>query len=101
MRRTALPLVSIAALAIAGCSASSDSAGTDSTSTPTITREAATPIQSGDSYYQSAAEAVDARIQQRGVNPAKNVILFVGDGMSIPTITAARIYAGQKRGLDG
>ncbi|KCZ64406.1 alkaline phosphatase [Hyphomonas atlantica] len=101
MRRTALPLVSIAALAIAGCSASSDITGTDSTSTPTITREAATPIQSGDSYYQSAAEAVDARIQQRGVKPAKNVILFVGDGMSIPTITAARIYAGQKRGLDG
>ena len=32
---------------------------------------------------------------------AKNVILFIGDGMGISTITAARIHAGQKQGLDG
>ena len=60
-----------------------------------------TPVQANDSYYQSAARAIDARIARNGVKPAKNVILFVGDGMSIPTITAARIYAGQVRGLDG
>jgi len=33
--------------------------------------------------------------------PAKNVILFIGDGMSISTITAARIYAGQQEGQTG
>lgn len=32
---------------------------------------------------------------------AKNVILFVGDGMGISTVTAARIYAGQLQGLPG
>lgn len=32
---------------------------------------------------------------------AKNVILFIGDGMGISTITAARIYEGQKRGQTG
>ena len=32
---------------------------------------------------------------------AKNVILFIGDGMGISTITAMRIYAGQKRGQSG
>lgn len=32
---------------------------------------------------------------------AKKVILFIGDGMGISTITAARIYAGQKRGQSG
>lgn len=32
---------------------------------------------------------------------AKNVILFIGDGMGISTITAARIYAGQKLGQSG
>ena len=32
---------------------------------------------------------------------AKNVILFVGDGMGISTVTAGRIYEGQKRGVDG
>ncbi|KAI5723237.1 hypothetical protein M8J76_003255 [Diaphorina citri] len=33
---------------------------------------------------------------------AKNVIMFLGDGMSLPTITAARIYKGQlgERGPD-
>ena len=33
--------------------------------------------------------------------PAKNVILFVGDGMGISTITAARIFEGQQNGVDG
>jgi alkaline phosphatase len=32
---------------------------------------------------------------------AKNVILFVGDGMGISTITAARILEGQNKGLNG
>lgn len=32
---------------------------------------------------------------------AKNVILFVGDGMGISTVTAARIFAGQLRGETG
>ncbi len=32
---------------------------------------------------------------------AKNVILFVGDGMGISTITAARILEGQQRGESG
>ena len=34
-------------------------------------------------------------------NRAKNVILFIGDGMGISTVTAARIYAGQKLGQTG
>ena len=32
---------------------------------------------------------------------AKNVILFVGDGMGISTITASRIFEGQRKGMDG
>ena len=32
---------------------------------------------------------------------AKNVILFVGDGMGVSTVTAARILEGQQRGVDG
>lgn len=32
---------------------------------------------------------------------AKNVVLMIGDGMGISTITAARIYAGQKDGKPG
>lgn len=32
---------------------------------------------------------------------ARNVILFVGDGMSLPTVAAARILAGQRAGASG
>ncbi|EDW72786.1 uncharacterized protein Dwil_GK16996 [Drosophila willistoni] len=32
---------------------------------------------------------------------AKNVIFFLGDGMSVPTVTASRIYDGQLRGIVG
>ena len=32
---------------------------------------------------------------------AKNIILFIGDGMGINTHTAARIYKGQKNGKPG
>ncbi|XP_022257788.1 alkaline phosphatase-like isoform X3 [Limulus polyphemus] len=32
---------------------------------------------------------------------AKNIIFFLGDGMGMSTITAARIYKGQKAGLKG
>lgn len=32
---------------------------------------------------------------------AKNVILFIGDGMGIATVTAARILDGQRQGRDG
>jgi alkaline phosphatase len=69
--------------------------------TPASLRPGLLPKQAGDVSYASAAAAVQARIAAHGLKPAKNVILFIGDGMSIPTITAARIYAGQKRGVDG
>lgn len=32
---------------------------------------------------------------------AKNVIIFIGDGMGLSTINAARIYKGQKLGNTG
>ena len=32
---------------------------------------------------------------------AKNVILFLGDGMGVATVTAARILAGQQKGMLG
>lgn len=36
-----------------------------------------------------------------GERPAKNVILFVGDGMGVTTVSAARILEGQRRGEPG
>lgn len=80
---------SAAALAISGCV----------TSTPQRTTMA--PVQAADSYYVKGANAIQTKIAARGQPRAKNVILFIGDGMGISTITAARIYAGQLKGLDG
>jgi alkaline phosphatase len=39
--------------------------------------------------------------KQRYNTAAKNIIFFLGDGMSIPTITASRIFKGQKDGNPG
>ena len=36
-----------------------------------------------------------------GARSAKNVILFIGDGMGVSTVTAARIFDGQSKGLQG
>ena len=58
--------------------------------------------QANDSYFvKAAAELQKALAMQPITGKAKDVILFIGDGMSIPTITAARIYDGQKHGVDG
>ena len=45
----------------------------------------------------SSESALAASVGER----AKAIILFVGDGMGISTVTAGRIYAGQKLGLAG
>lgn len=53
-------------------------------------------------YWNNIAQTELRRAlgQEWNTKVAKNVILFLGDGMSIPTLTAARIYKGQleKRG---
>jgi alkaline phosphatase len=55
-----------------------------------------------DSDYDQAAHRVAARSTEgRSLPRARNVILFVGDGMGISTITAARILEGQRRGESG
>ncbi len=58
--------------------------------------------QANDPYFKTAQEELAARMANQPINgPAKNVILMIGDGMGTSTITAARIYGGQKAGKDG
>ncbi|KAJ0183231.1 hypothetical protein K1T71_001207 [Dendrolimus kikuchii] len=54
-------------------------------------------------WYTQAQETLQKRLQYASEkNPvAKNVILVVGDGMSLTTATAARILRGQRRGQSG
>lgn len=47
-------------------------------------------------------KAIDAAKKTKiRTKKAKNVILFIGDGMGVSTLTAARIFEGQKRGESG
>lgn len=58
--------------------------------------------QHSDAYFAAAQTQLLQRLsQQPNTRQAKNIILFVGDGMSVSTVTAARIHDGQKRGVDG
>lgn len=57
---------------------------------------------SAQQWFNSGAEQAE-RIKNRPVTEgkAKNIILVVGDGMGVTTLTAARIFTGQKQGLLG
>lgn len=48
---------------------------------------------------QAMMDAIKAASNSR--RRAKNIILFVGDGMGVSTVTAARIYDGQLKGQTG
>lgn len=50
-------------------------------------------------WYRAGAARAAANGAMRG--RAKNVILFLGDGMSLPTVAAARILEGQRRHASG
>jgi alkaline phosphatase len=50
---------------------------------------------------QSASQMTEKNTKKNGIKSAKNVILFVGDGMGVSTVTAARIFDGQSQGKSG
>ncbi len=62
---------------------------------------ACTTASGGSAPPAVGSVSVPQSVITEGPQRAKNVILFIGDGMGISTITAARIYAGQKRGETG
>jgi alkaline phosphatase len=58
--------------------------------------------QADDPYFTAAEGALMDRMAVQPITTrARNVILFVGDGMSVATTTAARILDGQQRNVDG
>ncbi len=80
----------------------------------TLALSTATPLAAAQTFYPAPAEESPEHWQAQGqaelqramartpiTNRAKNVILFVGDGMGISTVTAARIFDGQLRGSAG
>ncbi|WP_028294948.1 alkaline phosphatase [Oceanobacter kriegii] len=60
--------------------------------------------QSENAWYADAQTRLQAKISAANAaagTSAKNVILFVGDGMGISTLTASRILQGQREGNPG
>ena len=58
--------------------------------------------QDSNFWYESGVELIEKNLKvKENRDTAKSAVLFVGDGMGITTITAARIYDGQLKGQYG
>ena len=57
--------------------------------------------QTSNSWFTQGVSAIKAKPRVAGRKKAKNIILFVGDGMGVSTVTAARILEGQLKGMQG
>jgi alkaline phosphatase len=60
-----------------------------------------TAAESPERWYQDGERRVAERRAQLDPPPARNVILFIGDGMNLATVNAARILQGQLAGGPG
>lgn len=59
-------------------------------------------VSTTDTYRQQAlAELERLKSDAPIAGKARNIILFIGDGMGVSTLTAARIHQGQRAGVDG
>ncbi len=59
-------------------------------------------VETPETWRRDGWNAIDmAKKTKIRTKKAKNVILFLGDGMGISTLTAARIFEGQMRGESG
>ena len=96
MIKPALLTLSVSCLAAcAQMSATTDLSG------DALSSAAALPVPN-DPWYAAGQTALEQRKAVTAIEGrAKNVILFIGDGMDLTTVTAARIFDGQSRGEDG
>ncbi len=49
-------------------------------------------------WYLDAKQSIESalKLEKLNTNRARNVVLFLGDGMSVATVSAARILKGQQ-----
>ena len=53
-------------------------------------------------WTREAQASIEERVRRApNLNRARNVVLFLGDGMSVPTLAAARALLGQRAGRTG
>lgn len=88
----------VALVIVTGCAAAENS--------QTTAEQSFVLVNQQNSWYESAAKHIQ---QQRSIansiqneeGAAKNIILFIGDGMNLTTVTASRILEGQQQGMLG
>ena len=103
-RRPWLPFACVFALT-ACASASTQRPSTQALSTPAAGIAVAVPAiahpggETAAWWFRDRASQAAARGAMQG--RAKNVIIFLGDGMSLTTVAAARIFEGQRKGGSG
>lgn len=67
-----------------------------------LTTQASAQTDGENPYYSAAQTELKTKLAvQPNTAKARNIIIFVGDGMGVSTTTAARILAGQEAGTDG
>lgn len=60
------------------------------------------PVTTSDGYLKAGQAELKRLIADKPNNrKARNVIIFIGDGMGVATLTAGRIFEGQQLGVDG
>ena len=93
----------IGAPVVAQYAATPDPAAASATAPLPPARPIGTPPLTTSEGYLKAGAAELARLEADTPNnrKARNVIIFIGDGMSVTTLTAARIFEGQQKGIDG
>jgi alkaline phosphatase len=101
MRRLYPFLITLLAASLAGCASTPSSSSASRSSTLHVDVPAVAHPQ-GETpqwwYRNGAAKAAENGAMQ---GRAKNVIVFLGDGMSLTTVAAARIFEGQRKGSPG
>ena len=95
-----LPLTAtLFATLLAGCSATPERVAGRATWTVDVPAVAHPAGETAQWWYRSGAARAAGNGAMSG--RAKNVIVFLGDGMSLTTVAAARIFDGQRQGLPG
>lgn len=65
---------------------------------PLLKFDSSRPEEEYSHYWNDVGQNIlEKQLQSKlelNTNQAKNIIFFLGDGMSIPTITAGRVYLG-------
>jgi alkaline phosphatase len=99
LRHRLAPALSLACLTLVGCAGTAPTGPRPTPETAALDKSPLPQHQLDSPWFTDARQRVRARPEEAG--GARNVIFFLGDGMGISTVTAARILAGQQLGGPG